>query len=80
VNNMENNIWTHFGMSIWEWRDLPLEKKKELAASVGIPFTPPRPPEIAFSGSFLLDAYFRKRAEEFTIRYNFPHAVLDCDE
>lgn len=66
------NIWTKAGMSQQEYAKLPWNEKKRLLLRHGATFwlregckscgkglTPPRP----FSGSFLLDAYFKQQAE-----------------
>ena len=75
---MEPMIWTKDGMTMWEWRELPLKKKNELLRKYGVKTEKTRPQAPPFSGSYLLDAYFKHVAEDHTIHLNCPYAVLSC--
>jgi hypothetical protein len=75
---MENYIWTKVGMSMWEWRELPKEKKLEIGKSLGYKIGKACEGKPPFSGSYLLDAYFKHNAEDFTIHWNYPNACLSC--
>jgi hypothetical protein len=75
---MEPMVWTKEGMTMWEWRELPLKEKIRILKKHGFKTPVKRPAAPPFSGSYLLDAYFRHVADDETVRYNFPWAVLSC--
>lgn len=76
---MDKPVWEMEGMSREDYVRLPMKEKIRILKKNGFKRTiskkPMAPP---FSGSYLLDAYFKHLAEDFTIKYNYPNSNLSC--